>query len=228
MDKGPEGDHMLRRVEKLSWRKCVYLKTGLYISELLLWSLQGCTRLAIRYDVRSWKEAGIWVWDDLFTEENLRSFKDLWEGRNLERLPNWGGAALRTRGHRGPSPVRWSYVAGLALLPSREELPRGTETPLDPIAILCRCANDAAGGTRSRCILRALHNRRFMSAPRSGDARTRPRPPQLGLARLRAAPCPMRALVGPPAQAPARKGLALPWTRKRNSPLARGGEGRAH
>ncbi|KAJ1114571.1 hypothetical protein NDU88_002806 [Pleurodeles waltl] len=65
-----------------------------------------------------------------------------------------------------------------------------------------------------------------MSAPRSGDARTRPRPPQLGLARLRAAPCPMRALVGPPAQAPARKGLALPWTRKRNSPLGRGGGGR--
>ncbi|KAJ1152143.1 hypothetical protein NDU88_004920 [Pleurodeles waltl] len=77
--------------------------------------------------------------------------------------------------------------------------------------------------TRSRCILRALHSRRFMSAPRSGDARTRLRPPQLGLARLRAAPCPMRALVGPPAQAPARKGLALPWTRKRNSPLGRGG-----
>ncbi|KAJ1090937.1 hypothetical protein NDU88_004065 [Pleurodeles waltl] len=65
-----------------------------------------------------------------------------------------------------------------------------------------------------------------MSAPRSGDARTRPRPPQLGLARLRAAPCPMCALVGPPAQAPARKGLVLPWTRKRNSPLGRwGGEG---
>ncbi|KAJ1091960.1 hypothetical protein NDU88_005074 [Pleurodeles waltl] len=81
--------------------------------------------------------------------------------------------------------------------------------------------------TRSRCILRALHCRRFMSAPRSGDARTRPRPPQLGLARLRATPCPMRALVGPPAQAPARKGLALPWTRKRNSPLGRGG-GEAH
>ncbi|KAJ1210914.1 hypothetical protein NDU88_006276 [Pleurodeles waltl] len=36
---------------------------------------------------------------------------------------------------------------------------------------------------------------------------------------------PMRALVGPPTQAPARKGLALPWTRKRNSPLGRGGEG---